>query len=324
LKKYFPVRRASLRGPTEYLRAVDGVDLELSEGETLGLVGESGCGKTTLSRLVLGLIEPTAGTVEFEGKDITRVPHRTRKQLTREMQIVFQDPMGSLDPRKRVGSLIAEGLQAHGIGTKAERQDHTREMLTKVGLRPSAVDKYPHQFSGGQRQRIAIARALALNPKFVVADEPVSALDMSIQAQILNLLVELKDEFALTYLFVAHDLAVVSHISDRVAVMYLGRIVEIGPVEQVLRRPAHPYSRALMSAVLEPQVGRSRHRLVLTGDVPSPVHPPSGCRFRTRCPIAQPVCTELDPKLQSVETRHDVACHFPILDSVDHPGRSGI
>jgi peptide/nickel transport system ATP-binding protein/oligopeptide transport system ATP-binding protein len=311
LKKHFPVRQGLLRRTSGYLQAVDGVDLDVRRGETIGLVGESGCGKSTLGRTLLRLLEPTAGEITFDGVDIVGLGGKDLKEMRRHMQIVFQDSVGSLDPRMKVGDLIAEGLVIHGSAGRKERETIVHEMLERVGMPPEAAGRYPHQFSGGQRQRIGLARALVLQPKLVVADEPVSALDVSIQSQVLNLLVELKREFDLTYVFVAHDLAVVGYISDRVAVMYLGRIVEIAPSDELFSRPLHPYTMALLSANPEPVPGRKSRRIVLTGDVPSPINPPSGCRFRTRCPIAQQICSEVDPALQDHGLDHQAACHFP-------------
>jgi len=311
LKKHFPVRQGLLRRTSGYLQAVDGVDLDVRRGETVGLVGESGCGKSTLGRTLLRLLEPTAGAITFDGVDLVGLGARELKEMRRHMQIVFQDSVGSLDPRMKVGDLIAEGLAIHSIAARKGRDAVVHEMLERVGMPPEAADRYPHQFSGGQRQRIGLARALVLQPKLVVADEPVSALDVSIQSQVLNLLVELKREFDLTYVFVAHDLAVVGYISDRVAVMYLGRIVELAPSDELFRRPLHPYTMALLSANPEPVPGRKSTRIVLTGDVPSPIDPPSGCRFRTRCPIAEQICAEIDPALRDHGHDHSAACHFP-------------
>jgi oligopeptide/dipeptide ABC transporter ATP-binding protein len=311
LKKYFPVRKGVFGRVSGQLQAVDGVDLEIAPGETLGLVGESGCGKSTLGRVVLRLLEPTAGQIQFEGTELTGLSSRELKPFRRNMQIVFQDSVGSLDPRMRVRELVAEGLKIHGVGSRSEREARVLDMLERVGLSRDVAGRYPHQFSGGQRQRIGLARALALQPRFVVADEPVSALDVSIQSQVLNLLVELKHEFDLTYLFVAHDLAVVGYISDRIAVMYLGKVVELAPARDLFARTLHPYTMALLSANPEPVPGRKRQRIVLTGDVPSPIDPPSGCRFRTRCPIAQEICAEQEPPLVDHGRGHRAACHFP-------------
>lgn len=317
LEVHFPVRVGGLLSRKTMLKAVDGVDLRISRGETLGLVGESGCGKSTTGRALIRLIEPTAGRVLLEGKDLGEMSSRELRAARRDMQVVFQDPYGSLNPRMRVGEIIGDSLLLHGLGDRAERKARVGELLETVGLSARHVSRYPHEFSGGQRQRIAIARALAVNPKFVVADEPVSALDVSIQAQVLNVLVELGDRLGLTYLFIAHDLAVVRHFSDRIAVMYLGRIVEIGNPTDIYTASAHPYTRALISSipVPNPKAERKRERIVLKGDVPSPIDPPSGCPFVNRCWLYEELgrpetCVEERPGLLDVSMTQSAACHF--------------
>ena len=311
VRTYFPVRGRGALRVTGHVRAVDDVDLDILEGETLGLVGESGCGKSTLCRTVVRLIEPTDGEVRFQGQDVLSFGRRAMREFRGEAQFIFQDPAGSLNPRKTVRQIVSAGLTVHGASNRVERDQRTREILERVGLSADALSRHPHEFSGGQRQRIGIARALVLQPKFVVADEPVSALDVSVQSQILNLLIELKQDFKLTYLFVAHDMAVVNYIADRVAVMYLGKVVEVAPVARIYAEPLHPYTTALLSSVPDPTPGAKRERIILEGSVPSAMNPPSGCRFRTRCPIAQPVCAELEPPLAATRAGHEVACHFP-------------
>ncbi len=303
LVKHFPVENSD-----DVVQAVDDVSFDIIGGETLGLVGESGCGKSTVGRCLLRLYEPTSGDVLFEGKNIVGLPNREMQALRREMQIIFQDPYASLNPRLSILSIVGEPLKIHGIGDKKERKERVADLLSKVGLDPVYMYRYPHEFSGGQRQRIGIARALALNPKLIICDEPVSALDVSVQAQVVNLLQDLQAEFGLTYLFISHGLAVVEHISNRVAVMYLGKIVEIADAKELYENPLHPYTQALLSAIPVPDPKQKRERIVLKGDVPTPINPPSGCRFRTRCPIAIEECSLVVPELRELRPGHFAAC----------------
>lgn len=310
LKKYFEFGGGLLGGKALSIRAVDDISFSVKPGETFGLVGESGCGKTTLGQTIIRLYEPTSGSIRFDGKDIAKLSGRQLRPFRRDIQMIFQDPSASLDPRMTVGSVISEPLNIFGVGSKNERQERVQELLRVVGLNAYFSNRYPHEFSGGQRQRIGIARALALNPKLVICDEPVSALDVSIQAQVLNLLKSLQKQFSLTYLFIAHNLAVVAHISDRVGVMYLGKLVEIGDAREITERPKHPYTQALISAVPVPDPTRQRNRIILEGDVPSPANPPKGCRFHPRCPIARPDCAVEEPVLRPIGDKHWVACHY--------------
>lgn len=314
LKKHFPISAGFiLQRQVGAVKAVDGISFDVFRGETLGLVGESGCGKSTTGRTILQLYEPTEGSVVFEGQELTGLPNSQMRLLRREMQIIFQDPFASLNPRMTVGSIVAEPLQIHNLyPDKNERQEYVEALLERVGLNPYFINRYPHEFSGGQRQRIGIARALALQPSFIVADEPISALDVSIQAQVVNLMEELQQEMGLTYLFIAHDLSMVRHICDRVAVMYLGKIVEMGPTDAVYDNPLHPYTQALLSAVPEPDPSKEadRRRIIIRGDLPSPANPPTGCNFNTRCPVAFELCYhEPDPPLIEHEPGHWAACH---------------
>jgi oligopeptide transport system ATP-binding protein len=306
LTKYFPIGGGLLGGGGDFVRAVDDVSFSIRRGETFGLVGESGCGKSTTGRSILRLIEPTAGEVRFEGRELLTLSSNEMRRLRREMQIIFQDPYSSLNPRMKVGDIIEEPLIIHRA--RNERAERINELLKLVGLEPEHADRYPHEFSGGQRQRIGIARALALNPKFIVCDEPVSALDVSVQAQIVNLLQDLQEQLGLTYLFISHGLSVVEHISTRVGIMYLGKLVEVASSEEIFRNPLHPYTKALLSAIPIPDPEVRRERLPLRGDIPTAIDPPSGCRFRTRCPIAEPRCAEQEPELIETEPDHFVAC----------------
>jgi oligopeptide transport system ATP-binding protein len=313
--KHFPITQGILfKHEVGSVKALDGVSLTVRRGETLGIVGESGCGKSTLARVIMRLLEPTSGTVRFDGTDITRLSQQDMRRFRRELMMIFQDPYASLNPRKRVGFIVGEPLEIHGLGTEAERKRRVQDLLEVVGLNPEHYNRFPHEFSGGQRQRIGVARALAVNPKLIVADEPVSALDVSVQAQILNLLKDLQAEFGLTYIFIAHDLSVVRHISDRVAVMYLGKVAELARSRDLYVGPRHPYTGALLSAVpiANPRRGRGRSTLVLKGDVPSPINPPSGCRFHPRCPRAADVCSIQDPELEARADGHEAACFFPL------------
>jgi oligopeptide transport system ATP-binding protein len=317
LKVHFPILTGLFQRETGRVRAVDDISFEIRKGETFGLVGESGCGKTTTGRAVIRLRQPTDGQVRFDGKDLLTVSRRDLRRMRRRMQIIFQDPYGSLNPRMTVGSIIAEPLETHDLARGKARLERVRELLRLVGLNPNYTNRYPHEFSGGQRQRIGVARALAVEPEFIVCDEPISALDVSIQAQVLNLLVELRETFGLTYLFIAHDLSVVRHISDRVGVMYLGKLVEVGPPSAIYTQPGHPYTRALLSAVPipDPKAERQRKRVILTADVPSPANPPSGCRYHTRCWLYERLgrpeqCRTEDPPLRGIGDDHQAACHF--------------
>ncbi len=314
IKKYFPIRSGVLQREMARVHAVDDVSFAVREGETLGLVGESGCGKSTLGRTIVRLLEPTDGQIIFQGRQIGHLGTRQLRPLRREMQMVFQDPYASLNPRKRVGTIVSDPMRIHNLGSRAEQKRRVGEILETVGLSPEHYNRFPHEFSGGQRQRIGIARALALRPKLIVADEPVSALDVSIQSQMLNLLDDLQNELRLTFLFIAHDLGVVRHVSDRIAVMYLGKLVELSPADELYTRPIMPYTEALLSAVPipDPDLAAKRERIVLEGDVPSPINPPSGCRFHPRCRYATDVCQQLEPPLVDYGNGHFAACHHPL------------
>ena len=311
LKKYFPITRGVFQRHVGDIKAVDGLNFFVRRGETLGLVGESGCGKSTTGRTILQLYRPTAGKVYFEGQDLTTMKGEQLRRMRRKMQMIFQDPYASLNPRMTIGNIIGEPLEVHGIAKGKEKRERVQELLRLVGLNPYFINRYPHEFSGGQRQRVGVARALALNPSFIVCDEPVSSVDVSIQAQIVNLLEDLQAQFGLAYLFIAHDLSMVRHISDRVAVMYLGKIVELTDRDELYDNPLHPYTQALLSAVPipDPEVEERRQRIILEGDVPSPANPPKGCNFNTRCPVVMDICKEQEPEFKEVSAEHWVACH---------------
>jgi oligopeptide transport system ATP-binding protein len=310
LKKHFPIKGGIFSKIVGYVYSVDGVTFDIKYGETVGLVGESGCGKTTTGRLILRLIEPTDGKIEFEGIDITKLNKKELRPLRRQMQIIFQDPYASLNPRMTIGSIIGEPLEIHKIAKGKEKEDIVANLMKKVGLRPDHMKRYPHEFSGGQRQRVGVARALALNPKLIIGDEPVSALDVSIQAQVINLLEDLQDEFKLSYLIISHDLRIIERISDRVAVMYLGRVIEFANSEDIYAAPQHPYTEALLSVIPIPDPTVKRKKIILKGDVPSPIEPPSGCHFHPRCPYKMDICVKVYPVYKAPEGGHPVACHL--------------
>lgn len=312
LTKYFPVKRKMFQKPANPVKAVNGLTFDIIDGETLALVGESGCGKSTTGRTLLRLLEPTAGKVTFQEQDIFSLSKAQMRHIRQHMQIIFQDPFGSLNPRLKIKDIIAEPLIAHQIGDSRQRLLRVKELMEVVGLNEDQIDRYPHEFSGGQRQRISIARALALNPKLIVCDEAVSALDVSIQSQVLNLLQDLQVRFGLTYLFISHNLSVVHHIADRVGVMYLGKLVELGPVDRIYKQPAHPYTESLLSAIPEVNPQKQRTRILLKGDVPSPANPPSGCQFHTRCPYVQPLCSSVEPEFKEIAAGRFTACHYPL------------
>ncbi len=312
LKQHFPIRRGVFQRVVGHVRAVDGVSFSVKRGETLGLVGESGCGKTTTGRSILQVYKPTDGEVLFEGHDLTKLPSRDLRRLRHKIQMIFQDPYSSLDPRLTVEEIVGEGMRANGIRNREVIREKVKELMKRVNLSPDYIDRYAHEFSGGQRQRIGVARALAVEPELIICDEPISALDVSVQAQVVNLLMDLQEDFGLTYIFIAHDLSMVKHISDRVAVMYLGNIVELADKEVLFRNPLHPYTQVLMSAVPipDPVIEKERKRIVLEGDVPSPIDPPSGCYFHPRCPMAKAICSQKKPQWHEAENGHWVACHF--------------